>query len=96
MEDKQKKEAIKDKSVDDSKKQLNIELLKKEKSEMISKYKEQFNLRFKKNIDNLNSTQLDKLLTRTNEMIVKNSHKEALLLQLLSFRELIEDKMSNN
>lgn len=91
---KEKTTQVKEKALEQTKKLSNIELLKQKKAEIIAKHKEQFAKRLEKTIENLNTTQLEKALARTNEMIEKHSSREVVLVQLIALKDLIEEKIS--
>ncbi|MDD3793541.1 MAG: hypothetical protein PHI37_01920 [Candidatus Gracilibacteria bacterium] len=91
---KEKAAQVKEKTLEQTKKLSNIELLKQKKAEIIAKHKEQFSKRLEKTIENLNTTQLEKALARVNEQIEKNSSREVVLVQLIALKDLIEEKIA--
>jgi len=93
LEAKKKSEELKEKSLEQTKKLSNVELLKQKKAELIAKHKEQFSKRLEKTIENLNTIQLEKALTRVNEQIEKYSSREVVLVQLIALKEIIEEKL---
>jgi len=90
---KEKTTQVKEKALEQTKKLSNVELLKQKKAELIAKHKEQFSKRLEKTIENLNTTQLEKALSRTNELIEKHSSREVVLVQLIALKEIIEEKL---
>lgn len=92
---KEKTTEVKEKTLEQTKKLSNVELLKQKKAEVIAKHKEQFSKKLEKTIEKLNTTQLEKALARTNELIEKHSSKEVVLVQLVALKELLEEKISS-